>query len=62
MSKFQELYNADIARYGGKPELYNKNIPLPLSQGRNSIICSYKIFIQSSIPILGESQRLGNNC
>ena len=24
MSKFQELYNADIARYGGKPELYIK--------------------------------------
>lgn len=24
MSKFQELYNADIARYGGKPELYVK--------------------------------------
>lgn len=24
MSKFQELYNADITRYGGKPELYIK--------------------------------------
>lgn len=24
MSKFQELYNADIARYGDKPELYIK--------------------------------------
>lgn len=22
MSKFKELYNADIARYGGKPEVY----------------------------------------
>ena len=22
MSKFKELYNADIARYGGKPEIY----------------------------------------
>ena len=22
MSKFKELYNADIARYGGKPEAY----------------------------------------
>lgn len=22
MSKFKELYNADIARYGGKPETY----------------------------------------
>lgn len=24
MSNFQELYNADIARYGGNPELYIK--------------------------------------
>lgn len=24
MNKFQELYNADIARYGGNPELYIK--------------------------------------
>lgn len=24
MSKFKELYNADIARYGGKPEVYIK--------------------------------------
>lgn len=22
MGKFKELYNADIARYGGKPEMY----------------------------------------
>ena len=24
MSKFKELYNADIARYAGKPETYIK--------------------------------------
>ena len=24
MSNFQKLYNADIARYGGNPELYIK--------------------------------------
>ena len=24
MSKFRELYNADISRYGGKPDMYIK--------------------------------------
>lgn len=29
MSKFSELYDADIARYGGKPEAYVKTFLFP---------------------------------
>lgn len=62
MSKFQELYNADHDVGASLNCILYKNIPLRLSQGRNSILCSYEIFTQSYVPIPVESQRFGTIC
>lgn len=39
MSKFSELYDADIARYGGKPEAYIKTFLLLY---RKAIVTDFK--------------------
>ncbi len=44
MSKFRELYNADIARYGGKAEIYIKIFHVLYRKAETATIMPARVF------------------